>query len=175
MTAVPCESGCLRFQSPPQATVWVYFQAPFVVLAFVSATLQWRCSSWCFAAALISNLIVFLWHYPILVDMDNWALYTDIACIAFVLIPGSTHVDASHVVTTQMIWFYLASGFWKINTSALNPQISCSGGFLVLLLCGWLPKAWHTDTLISATVHLGPHITAIVELAIPICLYTKFP
>ena len=94
-----------------------------------------------------------------------------LACLVFQLMSGSSHVDASHVVTTQMIWFYLACGVWKLNPDFLNPQISCSGGFLVLLLCGWLPKAWLTDTLVSATIRLAPHVTAFVELSIPLCLY----
>ena len=70
----------LRFTSPPQPLLFVGLQLPAV-----AAALLYPSRRTLFASAL-SNVLTILWHLPAVVDMDWWAMQTDLTVCAALLL-----------------------------------------------------------------------------------------
>ena len=68
----------------------------------------------------------------------------------------------------QLAFFYLAAGFWKINTSFLDPSTSCAPIFVLTLLpvLGFVPPA----ELAPLIAQLSPAMTIVGEMTIGVLL-----
>lgn len=153
----------LRFTSPPQPNAAVLLQAPFVLAALLfpsRATL---------AGSAAANALTILAHLPAVVDMDHWALHTDVGLLAL-LASGADLGVISGTIRAQMATFYAAAGIWKATTDHSDPRLSCSSLLFVQTLCGWLPPALLSPTLVALIARSAPHVTLVVEVGIPVLL-----
>ena len=87
-----------------------------------------------------------LGRLPFTWDSEIMEALTDLAVIVhLVAADGPSPRDASALIGTsirrQMGWFYLFAGFWKINTSFLDPRYSCASIYLAQLLDAYAPPA----------------------------------
>lgn len=126
------------------------------------------------ALAMLVRLAETLWKMPNCWDSYYWALQIDGGMLLLLLLCGR-HADrdslADHWATTaraQLSLFYVASSFWKLNTSFLNPATSCAPVFVLTLLptLGITPAA-HLAQLIARA---SPVITILGEAAIGVLL-----
>ncbi len=115
-------------------------------------------------------------------NSQTWGAYTDCALVASLVgeaasskvwlrpldAPAQRRVvyAAAPCVLWQLVLFYSASGFWKINSSFLRPEYSCGAMFSVQL-AEWLPDAlaFRVAPLLAIA---GPSITLGVEHLIPL-------
>ena len=150
----------LRFTSPPQPVSFIAFQAPFVfaALAVPSRALL--------AASAAANVVTILVHLPAVVDMDHWALHTDVAVLLALLLVDGDAGFISRVVRVQMAIYYCAAGVWKMTDDHADPRLSCSSMMLVQIMCGWLPEALLAPSLVALVVHVAPTVTLIVEMGV---------
>lgn len=161
----------LRFTSPPQPAAFIALQAPFVLAALIAP------SRVTLTGSAIANVITTMMHLPAVVDMDHWAMHTDIAvtliCVGFRRdLPDTAVALLSAIIRIQMAIFYSAAGIWKLTTDHCDPRLSCSSLLLAQILCGWLPIA-PPVSLLSVVVHSAPHITLLIEISIPIFLLSS--
>ena len=119
----------------------------------------------------MANVLTILAHLPAVVDMDHWAMQTDLAVLCMLLVaPAGRSDDAIVAVRLQMSVFYLAAGVWKMTADHTDPQLSCSSLMLVQILCGWLPQWLLPTALLSLVVRAAPWVTLVVELGVGILL-----
>ena len=105
-------------------------------------------------------------------DSEYWQAQTDatVVCTLTLLKAAPFVPMISTTVRLQMAVFYLGAGFWKINTSFLDPASSCASIYIAQLLDvlgmeSALPTAART-----AAVHAGPLLTIVGELSIGLLL-----
>ena len=155
----------LRFTSPPQPPLAILCQLLFVLAALCKP------SPLTLAGSAMANVLTILAHLPAVVDMDHWAMQTDLAVLCMLLVarPGRSD-DAIVAVRLQMSVFYLAAGVWKMTADHTDPQLSCSSLMLVQILCGWLPQWLLPTALLSLVVRAAPWVTLAVELGVGILL-----
>ena len=154
-----------RFTSPPQPTPIIAMQAPLVLAALLfpsKATL---------VGSAMANVVVILMHLPAVVDMDHWALHTDVALLSLLASRGDAGC-ISFVIRTQLAIFYGAAGLWKATVDHADPKLSCSTLLLVQTLVGWLPPTLLRPWLVAAVAANAPTITLVVETLIaPLLLF----
>jgi hypothetical protein len=157
----------LRFTSPPQPPAFILFQLPFVMAALVIP------SRLTLAGSALANVLTIMLHLPAVVDMDHWAMHTDVAVLTLLCLAGASGASGggakrdgtiATVVRLEMAVFYLASGVWKVTADHTDPQLSCSSLMLVQILCGWLPQRLLPASLLSFVAHAAPWVTLVVEL-----------
>ena len=152
-----------RFVSPPQPTAFVIFQAPFVLAALVFP------SNSTLAGSALANVLTILVHLPAVVDMDHWALHTDVGLLALMAVGASPRI-ISGAIRHQMAIFYAAAGLWKATADHADPRLSCSSLMLMQIMCGWLPEPLLQPPLLSLVAHVAPHLTLLIENLIPLLL-----
>lgn len=121
---------------------------------------------------------------PAIYDFEYWGIHLQLT----VLLIGLHALIANHcqpissiqrnlvaeqcglVIRTQMVIFYSAAGFWKLNNSFWNSTVSCAPVLFVQLLATYLPAAFITQGLVNFVVRVSPAITIAVELTIPLLL-----
>ena len=116
----------LLFHKPSGVGVYV----AYVLIAFGALTctahafhLEWRRNVLVVALAL--RLVDVGLRLPMSWDSEWWALQTDAALLVRLL----TGATAGRTIQLQMALFYLAAGFWKLNTSFLDGASSCASVF----------------------------------------------
>jgi len=144
-----------------------------------------------FGAAICSRLFSFAIAVPFVWDSYFWCAQTD-AALLFALLPyawaslrarrsvGDRQdiADVFHqnagTARWQLSLFYAASGFWKINTSFLNPRYSCAPFFVFALLDSYLPGAATLSTkTLQVLATASAWMTISGELAIAVLLARK--
>jgi hypothetical protein len=146
-----------RFTSPPQPLPVVAMQLPFVLAALIfpsKATL---------IGSALANIVTIMLHIPAVVDMDHWAMYSDLALL---MMMGASVPLFSRVMRSMFAFFYAATGIWKLTIDHSDPRLSCSSLLLVQTLCGWLPTSMLNPTLVSLVATNAPHVTFVVETGI---------
>ena len=72
---------------------------------------------------------------------------------------------------SQLVYFYAAAAFFKINTAFLDPRYSCASPYVAQLLAAYLPDTLSLPLLASlvaaapCTVALGKSVLALALLA----------
>jgi len=130
--------------------------------------------------ALGTSLMLHLRHMPFLYDDDYWRLSVQLSvflvCAARLLSHGNRAtlrernriVEAcAPLVQTQVVMFYCAAAFWKVNSSFCDPKISCAPVLFVQLLAAYLPSVFVTPTVIAWTLRIAAPLTIAVEFTIP--------
>ena len=100
-------------------------------------------------------------------DSAIWKMQTDAAVLVALALHEREHAMAAcgWVVRGQMALFYLASGFWKINTAFLEHRTSCAP-ILFLSLLEYVPAALTPLVLTRFLTLIAPWTTIIGEMAI---------
>lgn len=122
---------------------------------------------------------------PFIWDSELWAVQTDVAFLwAFVEVcgwsepgaeeRGKLYASARTTIAAQMVVFYAAAAFWKLNTAFLNPHASCAPIFAVQLLdVVWPASLDAPSAVVGGLVASAPALTLLVEGTIPLCLCTR--
>ena len=140
------------------------------------------CAAWPSPLTLLlaigSRLVDTLYKVPIVWDSFYWCLQVDggmFSLLVFLVIIQRHHADRRLVAAwwadtarLQLSLFYLASGFWKINTSFLDARTSCAPIFVLTLLptLGLVPPT----NLAPLLAQVSPAITIVGEMSIGVLL-----
>jgi len=148
---------------------WLSAWAPALVLTLVMP------SKLTFGSAVAMHVAMNYSKLPYLFDSGYWSLQTDAVLLAAMLLVPRRNVVPSieWIITAQMGMFYLAAGFWKINSSFLDPTVSCAPIF-PLSLATYLPEAATPPWLLSHLATSASHVTIIGEMLIGICLLIPY-
>ena len=65
--------------------------------------------------------------------------------------------------------FYVGAGFWKINTSFLDPRVSC-GSVYVASMLHFLPPSFTPTWFVKPLLATGGVVTVVAELGLGLCL-----
>ena len=100
-------------------------------------------------------------------DSAIWKMQTDAAVLVALALHEREHTMTAcgWVVRGQMTVFYLASGFWKINSAFLDHRTSCAP-ILFLALLEYVPAALTPLVLTRFLTLVAPWTTIIGEMAI---------
>ena len=71
---------------------------------------------------------------------------------------------AGRTIAWQMALFYFASGFWKLNSSFLDPSTSCATVYFAGLLAGYALPALVGPALLQLVRAAAPAATVALEL-----------
>lgn len=111
---------------------------------------------------------------PFVWDSDQWAMFLDLAVVRGVSRSWQGRgLDVERVVeeTAPLVRvllgvFYFAAGFWKANSSFLDPHVSCGGIFTTSLVWQLWPEGlWGPvpDAVARGAVLVGPWMTMLGE------------
>ncbi len=117
-----------------------------------------------FVLANLACIGMFVARLPFIWTQCIWAMQTDAIVVgALLLCPQDAAVPTcSDLIRVVLGLFYCGAGLWKLNTSFLNPRVSCAP-ILAASLATRLPEltpAW----LVSAALAMSPHLTVVFEL-----------
>jgi hypothetical protein len=118
---------------------------------------------------------------PYVYDSQYWALQWDLAFLApllcVALAEGASPLralsasaartvvaGARPTILWQLALFYLASGFFKINSSFLDPSVSCAVVYFCDLLGVYVPEVLVTPAVLRFVALAAPTLTVGVEL-----------
>ena len=106
------------------------------------------------------------------VGLEYWQAQTDatVVCTLTLLKAAPFVPMISTTVRLQMAVFYLGAGFWKINTSFLDPASSCASIYIAQLLDVLGMESDAPPAARTAAVHAGPLLTIVGELSIGLLL-----
>ena len=140
---------------------WLLALGPALVVAFVEPT---RGS---LGLTLALRIAMSAHQAPYHFDSAIWKMQTDLAVLLAVALHEREHAMTAcgWVVQGQMSLFYLASGFWKINTAFLDHRVSCAP-ILFLALLEYLPPTLTPLALTRFLTVIAPWTTIIGEMAI---------
>ena len=99
-------------------------------------------------------------------DSHWWCLQTDL--VVLLALGFGRFGDAVPTLRRQLAVFYLASAFWKLNTSFLDPASSCAGVFGAQVLAYYAGPAG--PALAPALARAAPALTILVEFAIGLAM-----
>ena len=162
----------LTFMQPNYVPDGTYAAAAWLPLVTLTCLLP---SKRTFGAALALHIYLIACKMPCIFDSAHWAMQTDAVLLAAILlVPRRAVVPAVEwVVRTQMGLFYIAAGFWKINTSFLDRTVSCAPIF-TLSLAAYLPEGTLPPPLVHALAVGAPWMTIVGEMAIGALLLLPF-
>ena len=169
-----CLHETMKLTLAPTPLPWLIICAIIVAMTVIHPTPQ------TFALALTFRLADTLYKIPFCWDSFYWCLQIDsglyILLVYFAVAKSTLHLAdrdtlAAWWATTakyQLAFFYLAAGFWKINTSFLDPSTSCAPIFVLTLLpvLGFVPPA----ELAPLIAQLSPAMTIVGEMTIGVLL-----
>ncbi|KAK3237090.1 hypothetical protein CYMTET_52816 [Cymbomonas tetramitiformis] len=144
-----------------------------------------------FCIAIVIRNVVRVANMPFVWESEYWQFQMDLSVLAVLFSfrsgasalskatdtasSGNTQqnvafLEIARITKLQLIIFYAAAGFWKINHSFLNPHTSCAPIFHVQLLVAYLPESFYPPEVVHLVVHAAPILTLLVEIGIPILL-----
>ena len=144
----------------------IYWQLAFyAVAAFRPARLS-------LGIAMCLRVTMFIVQAPMIWDSSIWANFTDIAVIGALCVVQREQIVAScsDLIRVQMGLFYLAAGFWKINTAFLAPSVSCASVYVASLLA-YLPEALLPTRLVELALASSPIMTILGEAGLGVCAW----
>jgi len=136
------------------STRWEFIQMAFAAASLVT---PWRARV-VVAGALHARIVAAFFKLPAVSNADINAVFFDSAvllCVAGhvtgVIATWPRVVDAiGRAVRSQLAWLYVVRGFWKVNTSFLNPATSCAPILVIQLLDAYAPAWMATPQVASA-------------------------
>ena len=144
---------------------WIYAQAVLFAAAFV------RPSRAALSASMLARTGMYIVQAPAVWESCYVAILTDLVLVgAMVVHPVQSVVHISHdLVRTLMGIFYVGAGFWKINSSFLDPHVSCASIYVASLLA-YLPEPLTPLWLVRPVLRLAPPLTVAGELGLGVGL-----
>ena len=118
-----------------------------------------------FGLAIFMRVAMFLVQAPMIWDSSIWANFADIAVLGALLVCPRERVisTCSDLIRTQFGFFYIAAGWWKINSAFLDVKVSCASVYVASTLAH-LPDALPpplldvAPELLALPVGLGGHL-----------------
>lgn len=174
-----CELLCLEEQCNGAILILAHSKFALAVVAVSILAAMVHPTVQTFGVALLMKTLLRAWAAPLIFDSEVWCGFTDVAVVLVMLQEGcgydvrwrgsarehnSLVTMFSHIGRLQMAIFYAAAGFWKINTSFLDPRTSCAPIFAVSLISEHCPAWLMHPALIWVAVRASPIITILVEL-----------
>jgi len=155
------------FLAPSARWIWVVSTAMLLpMLRPARATLS---------AGLLARLAMHVAQAPFMWDSCYWCALLDTGLIVAALLAGPRDGDfvdmAASMTRRQMAIFYMAAGFWKVNTAFLDPTHSCGTLVIVQLLSHWLPPALRPLPLMQLVAGAAPYLVITGELTITLLLF----
>ncbi|EOD26404.1 hypothetical protein EMIHUDRAFT_450267 [Emiliania huxleyi CCMP1516] len=141
-----------------------------------------QCVLWLAILAVPSRLLVslsmlvrvsmFVVQSPMIWESCHWANALELACVVTLLLcPATAVVDQTKdLVRTMISLFYIGAGFWKMNTSFLDPTVSCGTIYIASLLATFAPEGLLPPWLVTAALGSAPWMTIIGEMSIGVLL-----
>ena len=137
-------------------------------------------AAWPSRRTAILVLLLRMWdsleRMPIMWDSYYWCLQTDLGLLLLLLFRGAGDETAvalswAEIVRSQLVYFYGAAAFFKINTAFLDHRYSCAPIFFLTLLptLGLPPQPQLADVI----ARLAPAVTIGGEVAISMLLATR--
>ena len=117
------------------------------------------------ALAMVVRITMHATQAPMHFDSALWCMQTDLAVLLALALGGDLDGTCGWVVRGQMSLFYLASGFWKMNSAFLDPRTSCAS-ILFLQLLEYLPPLLTPPALSRLLCVIAPWTTVLGEMAI---------
>lgn len=130
---------------------------------------------------LLLNTAYWVYRSPAIWDSNQWALQSDLVVGVWMMAHTMAPVDdeASHrmtilasTISLMYAQYYLAAGFFKINTHFLDPDASCATVFAVQHISYYIGPFLSHSTLVAicATIKpLAPVLTLAIELSMGGC------
>lgn len=167
-----CTESLLHIHDPFLAPhrYHLYVQAVLFTLAFA------RPSRHTVAAAMAARIIMYWIQLPRIWDSCVWSNATDLVfVITCLLVTKAEDVlpICGEQICVQMGLFYIGAGFWKLNTSFLNPLVSCSSIYVASLLA-FLPAPLTPAWFIRPALASAPLMTIFGELALGVSLLLPY-
>jgi hypothetical protein len=78
--------------------------------------------------------------------------------------------ECSDLIRKMMGLFYFGAGFWKLNTSFLDPRVSCGTMFVASHLVARVPESLRAPSFVAMALSAAPLLTIIGETSIGVCL-----
>mmetsp|Transcript_50371 Transcript_50371/g.116274 ORF Transcript_50371/g.116274 Transcript_50371/m.116274 type:complete len:571 (-) Transcript_50371:183-1895(-) len=123
-------------------------------------------------AAMLVHIAMHLKQAPAIWDSCWWAIITDATFVGAALLCCSEEEvipTCAHLIRWEMGLFYTGAGFWKMNSSFLDPRVSCASIY-VASLASFLPESLAPRELLRPALALAPHMTIAGELLLGISL-----
>ena len=155
--------------SVPTSGEWLSVWTPLLVLTLIMP------SKLAFGSAIAVRIAMHASKAPELFDSTYWGVQTDLILLgAIVLMPRRQVIPTVEWVTrTQMGLFYVAAGFWKMNTAFLDPRVSCATIFPLSLL-SYLPAAAVPSGVVHVLARTAPWVTIVGEMSLGLGLLLPF-
>ena len=136
------------------------------------------------ALAMAFRVAWWLGRLPFTWDSEVLAALTDLAVVLHFIAAESEHpkggvaksaalvagVGAS--IRRQLGWFYLAAGFWKLNTSFVDPRYSCASIYAAQLVDAYAPRLGAARPAL-ALVRAAPAVTLVLECGVGLCMLAR--
>ena len=111
---------------------------------------------------------------PMIWDSSIWANFTDCCFLSSLVLCADADVlrGTGDTVRVMMGMFYVAAGFWKLNSAFLDATVSC-GPIYVASLLAYLPPALTPIWLVKPALAAAPLMTIAGEMVLGVCLLSS--
>ena len=118
------------------------------------------------SCAISARLAMYIVQAPFIWSMCIWVLQIDLVLLGALILCRSDVVvpSCSGLIRTITSLLYMGAGFWKLNSSFLDPTVSCATVFAASLATR-LPEQLTPSWLIGPALALSPHLTVLFEFA----------
>ena len=127
-----------------------------------------------FKATLVWRLLGHWACAPYAFESSQWSVYADLATLVALLLTTNDNDAvraATPAVRTMFGVFYFAAAWWKVNTSFLDPSISCAPILVLQLVAAYVPAALTPPpSVLQLAARAAAPVTIIGEGAIGVLL-----
>ena len=127
-----------------------------------------------FKATLVWRLLGHWACAPYAFESSQWSVYADLATLVALLLTTNDNDAvraATPAVRTMFGVFYFAAAWWKVNTSFLDPTISCAPILVLQLVAAYVPAALTPPpSVLQLAARAAAPVTIIGEGAIGVLL-----
>ena len=160
--------GCHAFfPSECHETPW-WFYGQCVLWALIMIR-PWRLFV---VVAMLVRVAQYWVQSPFIWESCHWANATELAFVAALLLCPLDAVvrESQDLIRTMMGIFYVGAGFWKINSSFLDPTVSCGPIYVASLLTTFVPEGLRPSWLVGPALRSAAWMTILGECGIGLCL-----
>jgi hypothetical protein len=124
--------------------------------------------------AMAFALLLHSWHFagrsPAIWENQSWFVQADVAMACWLIFSNAADADViSRTIKHQYASYYLAAGFWKLNSHFWDPNASCGTMFFVQMIAQYISPfvSLETATAIAKLAKpLAPAATLLIEMAV---------
>ena len=125
--------------------------------------------------AMMVRVAQYLAQSPFIWESCHWANATELAFVAVLLLCPLDAVvrESQHLIRTMMGFFYVGAGFWKMNSSFLDPTVSCGSVYVASLLATFVPAPLRPEWLVTPALRSAGWMTVFGECGLGVCLLMR--